>query len=95
MGEDKKARKAELKAEKKRAKAEAKRAKSESHTSGSGKSGDLASPAESQVGSPVSRGSSSRAPLRRLVGQGVFQLVIKIVAGLIVAYVLFRLGMRQ
>lgn len=53
-----------------------------------------------QGGAPVRRqltpsvGREPATPLRRLIGQGAFQLIIKIVAGLIVAYILIRMGMR-
>lgn len=82
MSDDKKARKAELKAEKKRAKANAKLAKAAAKRE----------TAEDRRSAPGEE--SSGAPFRRLVGQGVFQLIVKIIAGLVVAYVLIRLGMR-
>ncbi len=45
------------------------------------------------------RGDAAETPrdggLRHLLGRGLFQLIVKIAAGLIVAYILIRLGMNR
>jgi hypothetical protein len=101
MTDDKKALKAASKARKKQAKADAKRAKAAAGRAPVG--AESARPGVGEVSTGVERAEPAgpdgsegptRTPVRRLVGQGVFQLVIKIIAGLVVAYILIRLGMR-
>jgi hypothetical protein len=80
LGEDKKALKSAAKEAKKEAKAAAKRAKA-------GATGDRADRAPETSARSVS-------PLRRVIGQSMLQVAIRIIAGLAVAYILIRLGMR-
>jgi hypothetical protein len=89
MSDDKdKARKKEAKAaakiEKARAKAEKARAEAAEATSGRA-AGAGSAPAEE---------SSFRAGLLRFVKEGAFQTIVKIVAGLVVGYLLIRFGLR-
>jgi hypothetical protein len=93
MGDDKKGQKEAYKARKKEAKAAAKRAKARSAEPSSERAADVRGVSSSPDASSVKRAAPS-GPLRRLVGQGIFQLVVKIIAGLIVAYILIRLGPR-
>jgi len=95
MGDDKKGQKDAYKARKKEAKATAKRAKAEGRSAeSSSESAAGVRPAPSSPEAPSVRRTAPSGPLRSLVGQGLFQLVVKIVAGLIVAYVVIRLGLR-
>ncbi len=70
------------KLEKKRAKAEVKRAKAEAK----------AMKSEAKYGAKTDQPAGS--PLLRFVREGLFQTIIKVIAGLIVAYLLIRLGLR-
>lgn len=71
------------KAEAKAAKAEAKRRAKEATPQGNGAEAAPATPAP-----------GFRASLVRVVREGLFQTVIKVIAGLIVAYLIYRFGFR-
>ena len=76
---EKKLRKKEAKARVKEAKARAREAEARAGEAG-------ARPRETEDG--------SRARLSRLVREGAFQTVVKVIAGLIVAYLVIRFGLR-
>ncbi len=98
MSDDKKQRKAESKAKKKQAKAAAKQMKAATKVAVAGETSGRVGAGRGDAGGPsagaFNAGESRVSPLRRIVGQSVLQLVVRIIGGLVVAYILIRLGMR-